>query len=139
MNVSTHKKNTEYFISESGGHPPPPPPPRPRNSQPYQLHASTHALTGQAFSTIRKYNSSSSTQTDKMPTHEYLIARPNRFTHLYLKLDPAAYGIKITESVGYLMSPESLREADLIAMATSQPDRLLRLWQTERRSRRRKR
>ena len=38
--MSTHKTH-EYFISESGGHT------HIRNSQSYQLHASTHALTGQ--------------------------------------------------------------------------------------------
>ena len=46
MNVSTHK--TEYIILESGGHT------HIRNSQTYQLHMSTHALTGQAFSTNKK-------------------------------------------------------------------------------------
>ena len=46
MNMSTHK--TQHFILESGGHT------HIRNSQPYQLHASTRALTGQAFSTNKK-------------------------------------------------------------------------------------
>ena len=41
-------KNTESFILASGGHT------HIRNSQPYQLHASRHALTGQAFSTNKK-------------------------------------------------------------------------------------
>ena len=40
--MSTHKTQPEYFILESGGHT------HIRNSQPYQLHVSTHALTGQA-------------------------------------------------------------------------------------------
>ena len=44
--MSIHK--TEYFILKSGGHT------HIRNSQPYQLHASTHALTGQTFSTNKK-------------------------------------------------------------------------------------
>ena len=43
MNISTHK--TEYLILESGGQTVT----HIRKSQPYQLHASTHALTGQAF------------------------------------------------------------------------------------------
>ena len=46
MNISTHK--TQYFILESGGHT------HIQNSQPYQLHVSTHALTGQTFSTNKK-------------------------------------------------------------------------------------
>ena len=37
-----------------------------RNSQPYQLHASTHAH--------KKCNSSNSTQTDKIPTHKHLCS-----------------------------------------------------------------
>ena len=48
MNISTHK--TEYLILESGGQTVT----HIRKSQPYQLHASTHALTGQAFSTNKK-------------------------------------------------------------------------------------
>ena len=47
--MSTHNtQSTEYFILESGMHT------HFRNSQPYQLHVSTHALTGQAFSTNKK-------------------------------------------------------------------------------------
>ena len=49
-----------------------------RNSQPYQLHASTHALRGQAFfnKQKKKYNSSNSTPTDQIPTHKTSLFRP---------------------------------------------------------------
>ena len=56
MNISTYiLLNTEYFIFESGGHT------HIRNSQPYQLHASTHALIGQAFFNNNNNNNNKST------------------------------------------------------------------------------
>ena len=58
MNISTHK--TEYFILESKEHTHTHT--HIRNSQPYQLHISTQALTG-IFNKYEKYNSSDSTQT----------------------------------------------------------------------------
>ena len=63
--------NTEYFILESGGHT------HIRNSQPYQLHASTHA---------EKYRASNSTQTDKIPTHKHLYS--DQYYHINSTANP---------------------------------------------------
>ena len=60
--------NTEHFVFESGGHI------HIRNSEPYQLHVSTPALTGQHFSTSKKSTTPQFNPTDKIPTHKHLYS-----------------------------------------------------------------
>ena len=61
---------TQYLIFESEGHT------HIRNSQPYQLHASTHVLSHRSsiFQQVKKVQLIKFNLTDKIPTYEHLYS-----------------------------------------------------------------